>query len=263
MAENSKIEWTDHTWNPWRGCQKVSPGCENCYAETLANRFPGTLGEWGPPAHTTRVIAAEPYWRKPHQWNRKAEQAGSPLFVFCASLADVFEDAPQVADVRLRALAVMELTPWLTWQVLTKRPENVAGMVPSRWMNGGWPPNVWLGTSVEDQERADERLPVLGTIPAPVNFVSAEPLLGPVEVRDHAESFEWMIVGGESGPGARPMQPDWVRVIRDQCDNAEVPFLFKQWGAFDAEGVLVGKKVAGRTIDGKTWDGRPRSHIPA
>ena len=310
MAENSAIEWTDHTFNPWRGCQKVSPGCENCYAETLSHRNPGVLGEWGPPHATERPIAAESYWRKPLAWNRQAEAAGRPARVFVASLADVFEDAPQVVDARARLFDLMADTPWLTWLVLTKRPENVRGLTPwTRW-GDSWPVNVWLGTSVEDQQRADERIPALLDTPAAVRFLSCEPLLGPVTLErwlgynDPADDgayvpraaadqrIRWVIVGGESGPRARPMHPAWARTLRDQCTDAGVPFLFKQWGAWspswtvdggtfeladlrDDETVWpnssrgrwevvrrVGKKAAGRVLDGRTWDEFPEE-VPA
>lgn len=246
MGENTAIEWSDHTFNPWRGCQKVSPGCANCYAETMSHRNPEVLGEWGPPHATERVIAAESYWRKPVAWNRAAAEAGRRDRVFCASLADVFEDAPQVAVARARLWLLIEDTPSLDWLLLTKRPENVNGMVPQWWAYEGWPPNVWLGTSVEDQERADERIPHLLGVPAAVRFLSCEPLLGPVDLRAEWIELEiqafgaagavpfprvdWVIVGGESGPGARPMHPDWPRNLRDQAVASGVPFFFKQWG---------------------------------
>ena len=291
MAADSAIEWTDHTFNPWWGCQKVSPGCEHCYAETLSNRFGKDI--WGPPGHTDRRLFGDKHWAEPEKWNRKAEREGRRARVFCASMADVFEQHPQVVDARARLFDLIERTPWLDWQLLTKRPENVRGMVP--WEPGEWPTNLWLGTSVEDQRRADERVPVLLDNFAACYFISAEPLLGPVDLSqwmcsctrdwEHGHSLEcrgawepmigWVIVGGESGPGARPMHPKWARDLRDQCVKADVPFLFKQWGAwahtgatpggdapphvFDDGAIVwrVGKKAAGRDLDGRTWDEFP------
>jgi protein gp37 len=255
MGENSKIEWTHHTFNPWRGCTKVSPGCAHCYAETLSHRNPATLGVWGDKG--TRVVAAESYWRQPLKWDREARAAGERRRVFCASLADVFEDRPDLVAPRVRLFHLINETPNLDWLLLTKRPENVrrfqggAG-VPRSWAES-MPPNVWIGTSVEDQERADERIPHLLAIPAAVRFLSIEPLLGPVDLRripnlspdrcryfDDVESLtlngkvypsrrvHWVIVGGESGPKSRPMDRAWVLAIRDQCRAAGVPFFFKQ-----------------------------------
>jgi protein gp37 len=231
MAETTGIEWCHHTFNPWRGCTKISPGCANCYAETLSGRNPKTLGVWGP--NGTRVVAAESYWREPVKWNKAAAKAGERRRVFCASLADVFEDWPGVmagangaavhvcsecgawramdrmchgpnahmpvtmATARERLFQLISDTPNLDWLLLTKRPENVLSMTYDRWckpvpghvsQNEGdgrrwrWPANVWLGTSVEDQQRADSRIPHLLRCPAAVRFLSCEPLLGPVDV---------------------------------------------------------------------------------
>ena len=289
MAENSKIEWTHHTFNPWRGCTKVSPGCANCYAETMSGRNPGTLGVWGP--NGTRVVAAESYWKLPVKWDREAREAGERRRVFCASLADVFEDwqgpmvntdgfrlfnhlAPSedadgnelpdvwltMADVRARLFKLIDATPNLDWLLLTKRPENIRRMVPGRSRCASWPdcthpdceaahyyPNVWLGTSVENQQTADHRIPHLLRVPAAVRFLSCEPLLGAVDLRQwianigewdgHGEypPIQWVIVGGESGHGARPMHPGWARSIRDQCQAAGVAFFFKQWGEWSPD----------------------------
>lgn len=245
--ENSHIEWTDHSFNPWIGCQRVSPGCVNCYAETRDNRFHGG-DHWGP--RGTREITSDANWRKPISWNKKAAAAGVPAKVFCASLADVFEDRPELHAPRARLFCLIQETPWLIWQLLTKRPENVMAMVPENWQ-AGLPSNVWIGTSVEDQRRADERIPHLLKIPADVRFLSCEPLLGPVDFtppefrgtnvnkHDWLQDLDWVIVGGESGPNARPMHPDWARGIRDACRYRtdmgrpwSLPFLFKQWGAY-------------------------------
>ena len=369
MAENSKIEWTTHTFNPWRGCTKVSAGCASCYAETLSGRNPKTLGVWGP--NGTRVVAAESTWREPVKWDREAARSGTRPRVFCASLADVFEDwtkpmvesngiqlskidsrpwtvrvhddEPTVSmqDVRARLFALIDATPNLDWLVLTKRPENIARMMPPAVTNLSilhrtkqheqYRPNLWLGVSVENQQAADERIPHLLRVPAAVRFLSCEPLLGPVDLTKlwlpdrsgywncltgkltarvkldaggelWAETEDaitgrigWVIVGGESGPGARPMHPNWVRSLRDQCQAAGVPFFFKQhgdWMAGDFMGrpdsrrdarpyryvsydgsttsdnpesaplssycvYRVGKKAAGRLLDGREWSEFP------
>lgn len=201
MSENSKIEWTDHTFNPWRGCTKVAAGCTNCYAETLSKRNPKVLGIWGDQG--TRVVASEAMWRKPLKWAedwREAYEdwaslkvgghfdAPRPPRVFCASLADVFEDRPELVGPRLRLLALIEQTPELDWQLLTKRPENVRRLLREGY-GAAWneirdpqlPKNVWLGTSVACQEDADRNIPELLKVPAAVRFVSYEPAVGPVD----------------------------------------------------------------------------------
>lgn len=394
MAENSGIEWTTHTFNPWRGCAKIAPGCANCYADTMSKRSPRTLGIWGP--NGTRVVASEAMWREPVKWNREAacnirfDATSTRPRVFCASLADVFEDwqSPMqdasglvvgacdrcgkwgrdaenswssccahrlnpvtIDDVRARLFALIDATPNLDWLLLTKRPENIRRMWPRRCdckvkpgdihsalcrirsgnLSDHYRPNVWLGTSVATQEDAEQNIPHLLNCRdlSPVLFVSAEPLLG-----DLGEDFikrvkcprcedgmvditgdggldffgprctlcngkgwgiDWLIVGGESGPNARPMHPSWVRSLRDQCAAAGVPFLMKQWGEWaeasqveggvdcmakiqaihpsgklyknsdtvpHGEGVAVihrvGKKAAGRTLDGQIHDGYPK-----
>jgi protein gp37 len=276
MAENSKIEWTDHTFNPWRGCTKVSPGCAHCYAETLSQRNPKVLGEWGP--GKPRVLVSDEMWKQPLKWNREAGAVSHEAEwssddrpphprrprVFCASLADWLDD-----EVPIEWLAdLMELivrTPNLDWLLLTKRPQNwrarieaVAGHILNihgsetsamvwAWKEGFAPPNVWIGATVEDQTRADERIPLLLSIPAKVRFLSCEPLLGPVDLsvllyvqridmaqqpvwRPENRGIHWVICGGESGTHARAMHPEWARSLRDQCSAACVPFFFKQWG---------------------------------
>lgn len=292
MGENTSIEWTDHTFNPWWGCAHVSPGCAHCYAETIANRLhPGHWGKTG-----GRLMQSEDYWKKPETWNRKAEKAGVRARVFCASMADVFEPHPDVVDSRKRLWDLIGRTPWLDWLLLTKRPGMVGMLTPPEWHIDGWPPNVWLGVSVEDQQRADERIPVLLSIPAAIRFLSCEPLLGRVDLgrwlfphgaayteangRCTCQRIDWVIVGGESGPKARPMHPEWARLLRDQCRTAGVPFLFKQWGAykpFDGQGALTagrllefpndslvalvraGKKASGRVLDGREYTEFPPS----
>lgn len=363
MGENTKIEWAHHSWNPWRGCTKVSAGCANCYAEKLSHRNPGVLGIWGD--NGTRVIASESAWKEPLKWDQAAKAAGERHRVFCASLADVFEDwrgpivdakgerlfsyvdvnasaidgsiGATLNNARAKLFRLIRQTPNLDWLLLTKRPENITSIVrrvgdmfePSsddrkaitRWMHYQDPPaNLWLGTSVENQATADERIPHLLKVPAAVRFLSMEPLLGLVDltmmpIRGQKDTWldclrgtfgtrsswndmgrrrvGWVIAGGESGPGARPMDPRWARDLRDQCVSAGVPFHFKQWGEWAPRDtpetqqavnvnlrsthfpqtsvgalhthllddgnvmVRVGKKAAGRLLDGRTWDELP------
>lgn len=352
MAENSKIEWTHHTFNPWMGCTKVSPACKNCYAEREFDHHYGKVS-WGP--NGTRVLTSEAYWKKPLKWNREAESSGIRARVFCASLADVFEDwdgpilnskgerlwidtasaawlfaskedserselarqkgvaAGTMNDVRKRLFALIDATPNLDWLLLTKRPENIEKM----WPAIGFPEsgvtgtlgrhlhlaNVWLGTSVENQEYADKRIPELLKCRdlSPVLFLSCEPLLGPVDLqniqvaaeggglgpdqlsddlydalegevcsgetgcvtREGQPTVDWVIAGGESGPEARPTDPEWVRSLRDQCQAAGVPFLFKQWGECDENSQRVGKSRAGRMLDGVLHDEFPKKRLEA
>ena len=260
--ENSKIEWTHHTFNPWIGCTKVSPGCLHCYAETLMDTRYGRV-KWGKGQPRSRTAADN--WRKPKQWNKAAEGAAERPRVFCASLADWLDD-----EVPIRWLAdLMRLiaeTPNLDWLLLTKRPQNFrarihaafmetacgsmdADNMMSEWEDGTPPANVWVGTSAEDQTRWDERMPLLMGIPARVRFVSAEPLVGRIHMGELRP--DWLIVGGESGPGARPMEREWVEILCDQCDD-RTAFHFKQWGGVD-------KKATGRVLNGRTWDELPSS----
>lgn len=252
MGENSKIEWCDHTFNPWEGCTKVSEGCKNCYAEALTKRFGRT--QWGPTALRRRT--SDSNWRKPLAWNRKAEQEGCRYRVFCASLADVFEWNPQVEEWRFDLFIMIDQTPYLDWLLLTKRPEHIMYVLRSEFNSASFPSNVWLGTSVENQAAADKRVPELLNAPATVRFLSCEPLLGPVDLSQWLHRISWVIVGGESGTQARPMDPDWARSLRDQCQAAGVPFLFKQWGGRN-------KKAAGRELDGRTWDEIPQPALKA
>ena len=221
MGENSKIEWTTHTWNPWIGCQKVSPGCDHCYAEAMSNRW--GWAEWGP--HGERKRTSEANWRKPLAWAKAARLTGERPRVFCASLADVFDNqAPTGARADLFNL--IRTTPEIDWLLLTKRPENLGLMLPKLDLWGdGWP-NVWLGTTAEDQPRFDRRWRLLNGIPARVRFISYEPALGPLmAMRPYPD---WIICGGESGPHARMMDLRWARDLRDQCETAGIPFFFKQ-----------------------------------
>lgn len=243
MSETTKIEWCDHTFNPWIGCTKVSPGCANCYAEGESKRRGWARWGRGQPRHRT----SDAYWREPLKWNRKAENLVERSRVFCASLADVFdEEVPD--DWRIELFSLIADTPNLDWLILTKRPyiahdffHNVVGLI-----DGDVLPNVWLGVSVEDQARADERVPILLEIPARVRFLSCEPLLGPVQLcrgcpgcpddcgwtpGSNGHGIHWVIAGGESGPRARPCDVEWIRSIANQCAEADVPVFVKQLGA--------------------------------
>ncbi|AIV87969.1 phage Gp37/Gp68 family protein [Burkholderia pseudomallei] len=254
MSENSKIEWTDSTFNPWEGCQKVGPGCDHCYAESRNARFGGgTAVNWGPDAPRRRTSAAN--WRKPLQWNRDGTFYaihGRPRRVFCASLADVFDNAIDPAWRRDLFDLIVD-TPNLDWLFLTKRIGNVQQMVQAATLCDFLPSNVWLGATIVNQEEADRDIPKLLAVPARVRFLSMEPLLGPVDISRHLDYCEkldkhgisrraggqhikcdkhcgisWVIAGGESGAGARLMHPDWARSLRDQCSAAGVPFFMKQ-----------------------------------
>lgn len=335
MTANTKIEWCDHTFNPWEGCQHAGPGCDNCYAEARNGRFGGgTAPNWGPGAPRRRTSAAT--WALPRRWNAQAEafanQHGRRQRVFCASLADVFDNA---VDLHWRAdlFSLIQQTPNLDWLLLTKRIGNVRGMLtelvhphdPDLSLLDLMPlPNVWIGATIVNQADAYRDIPKLLAVPAHRRFLSMEPLLEPVDLtaipisgHGHHEfdpvvtanvlarkeaypplpQVDWVIVGGESGPNARPMHPEWARSLRDQCAAAGVPFLFKQWGEWlpsdqspassaiiegirelwvDPDGrthdgftcltdcpgphecmYRVGKKAAGRMFDGRTWDGAP------
>lgn len=355
--KNSSIEWTDHTFNPWIGCTKVSPGCDHCYAEQRMDKRLHVVN-WGPGAPRKRTSAKN--WEDPEKWNANHEaffaQHGRRQRVFCASLADVFDNEVPVLW-RADLLALINETPNLDWLLLTKRIGNAERLLrealvelgngTDALVGGGLPPNVWLGATIVNQTEADRDIPKLLAVPAARRFLSMEPLLGPVDLTqvddgaahrdvpreewgtvDDEDSppglwwnvltgqrtimhggatgdwsrtdakVDWVIVGGESGPGARPMHPDWVRSLRDQCQAAGVPFLFKQWGEWrdpleDEEfstamgraqktpafivaptGTVhcfendqtrdggtamlrIGKKAAGRLLDGRTWDEVP------
>lgn len=303
MSDKTGIEWTDATWNPTTGCDKVSPGCDHCYAMTLAPRLkamgspryqndgdPKTSGPgFGFTMHPDALD-------QPLRWTK-------PRRIFVNSMSDLFHSDMSL-DFLAEVFAVMSMAPQHTFQVLTKRPgvmrsvltRNVApipgasmpfkmlvdaarmkrgvSVLPdSRQPDGtyAWPlRNVWLGTSVEDQKRADLRIPALLATPAAIRFLSMEPLLGPVSFRwakwaplvnashlDGLRGIDWVIVGGESGRGARPMHADWARSLRDECTAAGVAFHFKQWGSHDEHGAPMHKKAAGRLLDGRTWDEEP------
>lgn len=257
----TKIEWTatrlpdgtvlpGYTFNPWIGCWKISRACENCYAavDTFARVQRKEGNElWG--RTSNRHVTGSDNWKKPLSWNRQAERSGIRRKVFCASLSDVFE---QHADANTNELlnqtrsdlwSLIIKTSHLDWLLLTKRPENTLKMVPADWLKE-WPENVWVGTTVENQQYADQRIPELLKVPARVRFLSVEPMMGPIDfgnISGRADAVEvwgksglkgihWVIAGGESGPKAEPSHPDWFRSLRDQCVEAGVPFFFKQWG---------------------------------
>lgn len=225
MAENSKIEWTTHTFNPWIGCQKVSSGCDHCYAETLMDKRYGKV-QWGP--HGERKRTSESNWKLPLRWARQARKSNSRPRVFCASLADVFDNkAP--AGARDDLFATVRATPELDWLFLTKRPENICKMLPADWGDGY--ANVWLGTTCEDQAAYDRRWPILREIPAHIRFISYEPAIGPLRLHNGPDQPDWLICGGESGPGARYMEPAWAGDILADCEMAGVFFFMKQMTA--------------------------------
>jgi protein gp37 len=281
MGKDSRIEWTHHTFNPWWGCVKVSAACDHCYAETWAKR----LGEdvWGPKSE--RRFFSDAHWKEPLRWNREAGETGERRRVFCASMADVFENRKDLIPHRLRLFELIEQTPHLDWLLLTKRIHLVRKQLPKGYE---LPSNVWLGATVENQDAVDKRLDYLLEFTTPaVRFLSCEPLLGPIDVSRFLHKgalgtrVDWVIAGGESGPGARPMDPLWPESLRKQCTSARVPFHFKQWGhwapAEQASDVMtartpihvvrrdgtevtlaaVGKGKAGRTLGGRHWDQFP------
>ena len=316
--ENSKIGWTQDTVNFWIGCDKVSPGCKNCYAEADQAKRRGRV-VWG--KHGTRSVTSYAYWRKLLSWQRMAEAAGVKRLVFAQSLSDTFEDfdGPVVnakgqrlykpygtdvddmpvfdrhyntevtdepltlADLRLEAFKIMERCPNLIFLCLSKRPENMQSMVPEHW-SGGWPANIAAGASTENQEELEKRLPALVNVPAKIHFLSCEPLLShldfmniyseepeyccsgrdcgcggmPIEPPLLYGHIDWVIVGGESGHKARPMQKAWALDIQRQCKRAGVPFFFKQWGEHDENGNAVGKSKSGELLDGIDYKNFPQ-----
>jgi protein gp37 len=253
MAERSPIEWTDATFNPWWGCTRVSPACAHCYADSLARRY-GHADLWADGRR--RRFFGEEHWRKPLAWNRAAERAGVPLRVFCASMADVFEEHAGLDPWRERLWGLIEETPWLQWQLLTKRPEIVHELAPWR---EAWPANVWLGTSIENA-RHTFRADLLREVPAAIRFVSAEPILGslfangkPNRVPLDLTGIDWLIAGGESGPRCRPCDPGWIRELRDACEATGTSFFLKQLGGHPQK--RGGEKAV---LDGRLW-----RHLPA
>ncbi len=239
MGEHSSIEWTDASWNPVRGCVKISPGCAHCYAETFAERFRGVKGHPYEQGFDLRLVPEK--LAEPLRWK-------VPKMIFVNSMSDLFHK--DVPDDYVRAVArVMQLANWHTYQVLTKRSERLRDMLRTTLADGAREPHLWWGVSVEDRKHGLPRIDHLRAAPAQVRFLSVEPLLedlGTVNL----EGIHWVIVGGESGPGARPMHKDWVLSLRDQCQKEGVPFFFKQWGG-------VRKSKAGRELDGQLYNGVP------
>lgn len=285
MSQNSKIEWTNKTWNPVTGCTKVSQGCKNCYAERMYERFNGKGTFKNVTCHDDRLL-------QPLRWRK-------PYMVFVNSMSDIFHEAVPFEFVR-KVFGVMAVCQDHTFQILTKRPERMADFF--KWMNDTdpdfqndpadeiynlcieagietgcgsafvtdeWPlKNVWLGVSVEDQKAADERIPILRDVPAAVRFISCEPMLGPIDLINLCDGkidafnpgVQWVICGGESGPGARPMHPDWARSLRNQCANAGVPFFFKQWGEWYPLGDRITNGTKYRLAKSATLDGGKKGY---
>lgn len=233
MGINTTIAWTDHTYNPWIGCQVVTEEeCGDCYAKRWAHRH--RLEVWGPLFQTSRQITKTGH--DPRKWNMQAEQEGKRFKVFCASLADVFEPHPDVVEARYRLWDLIEQTPHLDWQLLTKRPKFISQLVPSSWLQH-WPTNVWIGTSVGTQEAAKKRIDYVINLPAPIIFLSCEPLVELVTLRPWLEQrkIQWVICGGYSGAQQRPMDIAWARALRDECQESEVAFFMKQLGTVYAK----------------------------
>lgn len=319
---NSKIEWCHHTLNWWWGCSKVSPACEHCYAELLTKLFGKGKAVWGPAG---KRWIRENAMRDALKIIKLASKTTERQRVFVNSMSDTFEDHDGLAEARANALAFMAEHAEVDWLLLTKRPENVARMVPPEWLERGtwswenkWPAHIWIGTTVEDQKRAEERVPHLLRLNAKVRFLSCEPLLGPLIFKkswlicergcEGSEIFtdnptghwgsrfpytdaarpscycqkcgyalkglgwiSWVICGGESGAGARPMELEWARSLRDQCTNTSTKFFFKQWGEWMPEDeecipavmAKVRKKNSGRELDGEEWNEVPKVEVVA
>lgn len=293
MGLNTEISWCDHTLNLWWGCVKVSPGCKFCYADTLDNRYNHDDRHWGPSSSRKLVRS----WKKNLNDMRKSAIANNRReTVFVMSMGDIFEDDQPLSnnhdtnwktinDVREEFFGMVDDYPELIFLLLTKRPGNMMEMVPSMWLIDAWPDNVWIGASIVNQAEVKEKMEHISEflMEIPV-FVSAEPLLDPIEFGETLSYVSWVIVGGESGQKARPMNPDWARNLRDECLAAGIPFHFKQWGenypiegtevmaeAISGEPIVVkkltfekrGKHNAGNVLDGKRHLGFPESfHQP-
>lgn len=234
--KNSGINWTDHTANFWWGCQKVSDGCKNCYAETLSKRYGKQI--WGPPKTTEREYKKS-VWKDILTWDKEAQAEGIRRRVFVASMSDFLEDHPMVTEWRETAKEILKGLQWLDVLLLTKRPENAMRFMSDWWYS--WPKHVWMGTTVENQEMADKRISQLVFIPAPIHFLSVEPMLGRIDCElsgrnfgqtyaTYTEKVDWVICGGESGAKCRPFEWDWARDLRDQCKESHVAFWMKQGG---------------------------------
>jgi protein gp37 len=234
MAEHSSIEWTDATWNPVRGCTKISPGCKHCYAERFAERFRGVKGHPFEQGFDLRLVPAK--LEEPFRWKK-------PQRIFVNSMSDLFHEEIPFEYIQ-QVFGVMNRANWHQYQILTKRAERIEELSPKLQ----WSPHIWMGVSVENNDYL-WRIDHLRRTQAHVKFLSIEPLLGPLGKID-LRGIDWVIVGGESGPGARTMETEWVKDIRDQCLKTGVAFFFKQWGG-------VQKKKAGRMLEGRTWDEMP------
>jgi protein gp37 len=256
MSDKSAIEWTDATWNPVTGCTKISPGCAHCYAETFAERFRGVAGH---PFQQGFDIKLRPERLSlPLKWK-------DPRRIFVNSMSDLFHEAVPNEFIK-QIFETMRRASQHIFQVLTKRPERMLDWTRSNFLadsvgdnsRGVWPAHIWLGVSVENQ-RYTTRIKYLQQTPALIRFLSVEPLLGPVNLEGSSlQDIQWVIVGGESGQRARRVKLEWVLNIREQCEKYNVPFFFKQWGAYDPSGKRVGKKVAGRMLEGRTWNEMPK-----
>ena len=269
MSQNTSIEWTHHTANPWWGCTKLSPACDNCYAEVIARRLGeklfGQAVGWGPGAE--RRYRVDETVSDARKWDRAAARAGERHRVFCSSMADVFEGLAEQRPYLERLCALIEETTHLDWLLLTKRPNQITRL--AKWGTGEWPRNVWTGCTIENQEWADRRLPHLLAVPSVLRFVSVEPLFSALDLRSQLGhgpgQINWVICGGESGQRARgvPDVIDWYRDLRDQCVAAGVPFFFKQWGNFgqshDGTWIKLRKKNPENSLDGVKWAQVPSS----
>lgn len=243
MSDRSAIEWTDATWNPVRGCTKISPGCSRCYAEKFAERFRGVAGHPFELGFDLRLVPEK--LTEPLRWSK-------PRMIFVNSMSDLFHESVPVHFIE-SVVAVMASSRWHTYQILTKRPERMVSLLAGDLRAAGSLPNVWWGVSVENRRHGLPRIENLRSASVLHRFLSIEPLLEDLGDIDLCQ-VEWVIVGGESGPGARPLRPEWVRHLRDQCAAAEIPFFFKQWGG-------VRKKLAGRQLDGRTHDEIPERFV--
>jgi protein gp37 len=240
MAEHSSIEWTDATWNPVRGCTKISPGCTHCYAETFAERFRGVKGHPYERGFDPRLVPEKLH--EPLRWQ-------TPKMIFVNSMSDLFHDA--VSDEYIHSVAdVMIEAHWHTYQVLTKRSHRMCGLLKNRLTFAASQQHIWWGVSVENRKDGLPRIAELQSSPASVRFLSIEPLLEDLGLLE-LKGIHWVILGGESGPGARPMKREWVLNIKRQCRQFGVPFFFKQWGGFH-------KSKAGRLLNGRTYDEMPK-----
>lgn len=270
--EQTKIEWTNTyldrpvlwkkelttvipgaSFNPWWGCEKVSPGCKHCYAENLSDKRLG-YKNWGPGSERLKFM--DKHWNEPLNWNSQCAKLGIRRKVFCASMADVFENNPSVVLERARLYELIQRTPFLDWLLLTKRPENIIGLMPFYWKT--FPENVWIGTTTENQQTYNLRVPILEQVPAVIHFLSMEPLLSAVDMQleRYHQALDWVIVGGESGSKARPMEERWVQNILTQCEQYRVKFFFKQWGGQN-------KKEAGRELNGRFYNQMPGNYETA